>query len=155
MDAADAGPVRRPGPPSESLKKLFRQVARVIHPDLAEDEEARAKRQLLLTAANRAYVTGDEAELASILREWEESPEAVVGHGTAAELLRAVRQVARVQARIESLERDLAALRESELYQLRAHVLAAEREGRDLLAEMAALVEPQIAAAETRLAALV
>jgi hypothetical protein len=156
-DALDAGrdlPVRRAGPPSESLKKLFRKVARVIHPDLAEDEEVRAKRQTLMAAANRAYLAGDEEGLASVLKEWEESPETVVGHGTAAELLRAIRQIARVQTRIEAIEQEIAALRDGELYRLRDRVEAAEAAGRDLLAEMAAALEPQIAAARARLAAL-
>lgn len=53
LEAGHARPERRRGPPPESLRKLFRQVARVIHPDLAEDEEARRKRQMLMSAANR------------------------------------------------------------------------------------------------------
>lgn len=136
---------RRAGPPSESLKQLFRKVARVIHPDHAEDEVARAKRQQLMAAANRAYETGDESQLAALLREWEDSPEAVTGHTPAAELLRAVRQVARVQERIDAVERELAALRESELFLLRQQVEREETVGRDLLGEMACALAPQLA----------
>src|SRR5262249_47295105 len=99
---------RRAGPPSESLKQLFRKVARAIHPDLAEDEAARAKRQQLMAAANHAYETGDETRLVAILTEWEESPEAVAGHGAAADLLRAIRQIAGAQERIETIARELA-----------------------------------------------
>jgi hypothetical protein len=156
-DALDAGreeTLRRTGPPSESLRKLFRKVARVIHPDLAEDPETRSMRQMLMAAANRAYVTGDEGQLASILREWEESPEAVTGRGAAAELLRAVRRIARVTDRIEGLDREIAALRDSDLHRLRERVEAAEREGRDLLAEMAAALEPRIAELTAKLKAL-
>jgi hypothetical protein len=156
-DALDAGralPERGPGPPSESLKKLFRKIARVIHPDLAENEEARAKRQMLMAAANRAYVTGDEDQLASLLKEWEESPEAVVGQGPVAELLRAIRQIARVRERLEGLAGEIAALEESDLFHLRARVEAAEAAGRDLLGEMAAAIEPQVKEARARLEAL-
>jgi hypothetical protein len=154
LDAGRAAQDRHPFPPSASLKQLFRKVARLIHPDLAEDEAARRKREALMAAANRAYETGDEARLASLLNEWEESPEAVVGHDAAAELLRAVRQIARVQDRIESVAREIAALRESDLDRLRIRVEAAEAAGRDLLAEMAAAVEPQIEQATARLEAL-
>lgn len=157
-DALDAGrthPVPGHRPPSDSLKKLFRQVARLIHPDLAEDEIAREKREVLMGAANRAYKSGDEEQLASILREWEESPEAVVGHGTASELLRAIRQVARMRDRIGTLDREIAALKESHLAHLRARVEAAETSGRDLLAEMAAELEPQLLEASARLDTLV
>jgi hypothetical protein len=145
---------QRPGPPSESLKQLFRRVARLIHPDLAEDEATRARRQELMTAANRAYETGDETQLASLLRQWEESPESVTGHNPAAELLRAVRQIARMRERIDAIDQEIAALEESDLYLLRLQVEAAEAGGRDLLAEMAAAVQPQVEQASATLAAL-
>src|SRR5205085_1264752 len=93
---------------------------------------------------NHAYQTGDEAELSAVLKEWEESPEAVPGHSPAAELLRATRRVARVQERIADLERDIAALKASDLHRLRTEVEGAETTGRDLLAEMAASIEPLI-----------
>jgi hypothetical protein len=148
-EALEARPLANPrrGVPSASLKRLFRQIARVIHPDLAEDEEVRTRRQMLMAAANRAYETGDEAQLASILKEWEESSEAVVGHGSAAELLRAIRQIARVRERIAVLDGEIAALEAGELFSLRARVEEAEAAGRDLLAEMAAAVDLQIARA--------
>jgi hypothetical protein len=154
LDASHSLPERRAGPPSESLKQLFRKVARVIHPDLAEGEEARARRQELMAAANRAYLTGDEARLAAVLNDWEEGPESVEGHSPAAELLRAVRQIARVEERIANVDRDVAFLEESDLHRLRLKVEAAEAAGRDMLAGMAAAIEPQIAQARVRLAAL-
>jgi hypothetical protein len=144
VEGARTGPERRAGPPPESLKQLFRKVARVIHPDHAEDEAARAKRQELMAAANRAYETGDESRLAALLQEWDDSPEAVTGHSPAAELLRAVRQVARAQERIEAVDREIAARRESELFLLREQVEREEAMGRDLLREMAAAIEPQL-----------
>jgi hypothetical protein len=156
-DALEAGralSTRRAGRPSESLKQLFRQVARVIHPDLAESEETREKRQELMAAANHAYTTGDEERLAAILKEWQESPEAVSGHGPAAELLRAIRRIAAVEERIRAVERETDALEAGELDRLRREVETAEAAGRDLLREMAAAVEPEIAAARVRLQAL-
>ena len=46
--------------PSDSLKKLYREVAKRVHPDLATDEEERTKRQDLMAAANQAYEEGNE-----------------------------------------------------------------------------------------------
>jgi hypothetical protein len=126
----------------------------VVHPDLAEDQLARAKREELMRAANRAYETGDETRLAAILSEWEESAEAVVGHDAAAELLRAVRRIAWAEGRTRQVEGEIAALKASDLHHLRAEVEAAETAGRDLLAEMAAAVEREVEQAQARLESL-
>ena len=85
---------------SESLKRLYRDVTKCIHPDLATDEKERSRRQQLMTDANRAYEEGDEAKLRAILAEWESSPESVAGEGTAAELVRVIRKIAQVEKRL-------------------------------------------------------
>jgi len=64
---------------SDAVRKLFRDVAKAIHPDLAHDELTRDRRHFLMIEANRAYALGDEEQLRSILQSWEKSPEAVQG----------------------------------------------------------------------------
>jgi hypothetical protein len=138
--------------PSESLKKLYREVAKCIHPDLATDEKERSRRQQLMTDANRAYEEGNAAKLRAILAEWESSPESVEGEGTAAELVRVIRKIAQVEKRLRVIETEITQLEESDLYQLKTKVEAAENEGRDLLDEMASRVKEEIASASERLA---
>jgi hypothetical protein len=138
--------------PSENLKKFYREVAKRIHPDLAIDEKERIRRQQLMADANRAYEEGDEAKLRAILAEWESSPESVKGEGTAAELVRVIRKIAQVENRLRVIETKIAHLEESDVYQLRTEVEAAENAGRDLLAEMALRVKEKIALANERLA---
>jgi hypothetical protein len=60
-DIALSESVRFSAPPS--LKDLYREVARRIHPDLATDEADRARRQRFMAQANRAYEEGNEARL--------------------------------------------------------------------------------------------
>lgn len=137
--------------PLESLKKLYREVAKRIHPDLATDEDERQRRQQLMAEANQTYEDGDEEGLRAILREWENSPESVQGEGIEAELLRIIRQIVQVQERLKKIEVEIEALKRSALYQLREKVIAVQHEGRDLLAEMATQIDEQIAAAKVRL----
>ena len=51
----------------KSLKKLYREIAKRIHPDLATDEKDRARRHKLMAEANRAYEDGDEARIVQLL----------------------------------------------------------------------------------------
>lgn len=155
--AQAAGAAQKPGEQKkftapESLKKLYREIAKSIHPDLATDEADRARRQKLMAEANQAYVEGDEARLQSILREWESSPESVKGEGVGAELIRVIRKVAQVEERLRVIKHEIADLKVSDLHQLKARVEEAENEGRELLAEMASQVKQQIAEARRRLA---
>lgn len=137
--------------PSESLKKLYREIAKRIHPDLALDEEARARREQLMAEANSAYEEGDEAKLQAILNEWESSPESVKGEGVAAELVRVIRKIAQVKERLRVIETEIDQLEKTDLYKLKTEVEKAEDEGRDLLAEMASRVDEQIARASNKL----
>jgi DnaJ-domain-containing protein 1 len=139
--------------PSERLKKLYREVAKLIHPDLALDETERLRRQKLMADANLAYEEGNENKLREILAEWESSPESVKGEGTAAELVRVIRKIAQVKKRLDTIENEIAQLRESDLYKLKTEAEKAEDEGRDLLTELAVQVDQKIALSRDRLGA--
>jgi hypothetical protein len=151
VEAEQEAGKREPFRPAENLKKLYREVAKRIHPDLATDESERKRRHELMTEANRAYEEGDEARLEAILREWESSPESVKGEGPGAELVRVIRKIAQVEDRLKAIDAEIARVEETDLYQLKTQVDQAEEEKRDLLAEMAAGVDQQVAEARGRL----
>lgn len=136
---------------SPEMKRLYREVAKRIHPDLTSDREDRAKRQQLMAAANQAYEQGDEARLTNILTEYECSPEAVQGEGPGADLVRVIRRTSQVRSRLAEIEAETQELLRSDLCQLKSRVDEAERSGRDVLKEMIAKVEEQIALAKQRL----
>ncbi|PZD74305.1 hypothetical protein C1752_01208 [Acaryochloris thomasi RCC1774] len=137
--------------PSDRLKQLYREVAKQIHPDFATDPEERAKRAELMASANRAYEEGNEQRLQAILSNWELSPESVMGQGAEAELMRTMRKIAQSQRRLMQIEQKVNDLRQTDLRQLQLKAHKAQRMGRDLLREMAAKVDQQIAKAQTRL----
>ena len=148
VEAEQAAGKREPFMPSEDLKKLYREVAKRIHPDLATDESERQRRHELMTGA---YEQGDAARLEAILRDWESSPESVKGEGPGAELVRVIRKIAQVENRLRAIDAEIARLEESDLYHLKNQVDQAEKEGRDLLADMAVRVNQQVVDARRRL----
>lgn len=69
-------PVRPPQRvrPSDEARKLYRELARKAHPDLAQEEAERARREEFITRVNAAYARGDEALLRELAEEWAAGP---------------------------------------------------------------------------------
>ncbi len=69
-------PVRPPQRvrPSEEARKLYRELARKAHPDLAQEDKERARREEFITRVNAAYARGDEAQLRELAEEWAAGP---------------------------------------------------------------------------------
>jgi hypothetical protein len=136
------------------VRKLIRDVARAIHPDLAGDEHTRDRRHALMIEANRAYALRDEERLRQILEAWERSPEAVQGSDPAAIRLRLERRLAQIQEHLDRYARDLAVLQASPLHELKTTVDAAAGRGQDLVADMVRRLKRDIMAATNRLDAM-
>ena len=159
--SADAGASpapARPAPPprftSDAVRKLFRDVAKAIHPDLAGDELARDRRHTLMIEANRAYELGDEERLRFILEAWERSPDAVPASNPDAVRLRLVRRVAQIEEELALLATDLQTLKNSPLGKLKAMVDEAAATGKDLVRDMIVRLKRDILVATNRLDAL-
>jgi sulfur relay (sulfurtransferase) DsrC/TusE family protein len=135
---------------SPELKRLFKEVAKRIHPDYATDEADRHKREQLMKEANAAYERGDAAALRRILEEYESSPESVKGVGVAADLVRVIRQIKQIGARLSQIEVEIASLIDSDIARLKAKVDAASAEGSELLSKMAEDVRERIRVARAR-----
>ncbi len=69
-------PVRPPQRvrPSDEARKLYRELARKAHPDLAQDDTERARREEFITRVNAAYARGDEPLLRELAEEWARGP---------------------------------------------------------------------------------
>lgn len=137
--------------PSPSLKTLFRELAKRIHPDFASDEAEQKHFTLLMTRANQAYSRGDAETLQRMLDDHLEINASVADEGDALELLRLARQIQHAERDIASLDREIEALLASEIGQLYTDAEAASNQGRDLLAELAAGLRERIADAQHRL----
>ncbi|MET4924573.1 J domain-containing protein [Streptomyces sp. PSRA5] len=60
--------------PADEVRKLYRDLARKAHPDLAQDDIERARRDEFITRVNAAYGRGDEALLRQLAEEWAAGP---------------------------------------------------------------------------------
>ena len=135
---------------SPELKRMYREAAKRIHPDLATDSADRDRRTRFMAEANHAYEAGDAESLKRILDEYEDGAEAVTGEGIGAELIRIIRQISLAKARLSTIEQELAALRKSEIALLKKQAEEMQQEGRDLLAELATAVREQIELAKKK-----
>lgn len=135
-----------------SLKSLYRGVAKAVHPDLAADEVERQRRQELMALANEAYQTGNRQVLIDLLSEWEQAP---VLYGSeldiALELVRVIRQLAAIQQNIHAVVRQTEELKQTDIFHFKLRVDDALADGVDLLADMAAAVDLDIARIRRRL----
>ncbi|MET8751875.1 hypothetical protein ABZW32_17510 [Streptomyces sp. NPDC004667] len=60
--------------PSEEVRRLYRELVRRAHPDLAQDEQERARRDAFIVRVNAAYGRGEEGLLRELAEEWAAGP---------------------------------------------------------------------------------
>jgi hypothetical protein len=136
--------------PPPSLKTLFREVAKRIHPDFARDDAEQEYFTALMARANHAYSRGDTETLQRLLDDHLEINAPIVEEGAAAELLRITRQIRHAERDIAMLDVERHTLLSSEIAQLYLDAEAAARQHRDLFTELATKLREQIAEARSR-----
>ncbi|MFF8031434.1 J domain-containing protein [Streptomyces sp. NPDC016626] len=143
-------PVRPPQRvrPSEEARKLYRDLARKAHPDLAQEDAERVRREEFITRVNAAYARGNEAELRELAEEWAAGPE----------LKRAPSAGEELYARLEWLSRRKEMLtlvaRELEEGAIGSMLRLAPDDPDGLLEEIAGRLRAQVTEREAELAAL-
>ena len=142
------------GAPTDDLKKMFRQLAKSIHPDLALNDPARWRRHSLMAEANRAYAERDEDRLRLIMNTWERMPGAALDDDPDAAQERVRRRLADADARMIAIDLELADLRRSAIWRLKTKIDDARAQGWDLFAEMILSVKREVQRASWRLATL-
>jgi hypothetical protein len=137
--------------PPPSLKTLFREVAKRVHPDFARDAAEQKHFTLLMARANQAYNQGDTETLLRLLDDHREINASIEGEGAAAELVRIKRQIRHAERDSAKLDRERHTLLASEIAQLHRDAEGAALEHRDLLTELATSLREQVADARYRL----
>ncbi|MEV6314120.1 hypothetical protein [Streptomyces sp. NPDC051776] len=145
-------PVRPPQRvrPSEEARRIYRELVRQAHPDLARDEAEQERRSAFIVRVNEAYGLGDEAALRDLAEEWaagpsrEESP-----------LSRSEELYARLEWLADRKEMLAAVAAELEASAIGAMLKMAPDDPDRLLEEIAEQLLAQVAEREAHLASLV
>ncbi len=137
--------------PTVEAKKVYHNLARTIHPDLALDAAEKEKRHGLMAQLNQAYSSGDQSKLNRLVEEFRNSPDLVKGDSVGDELVRSIRQIFQVKVRLEELRSEREVAEASELFTLREKMRSEMAEGRDMVAQMAARTVVQIRKSQRRL----
>jgi len=139
--------------PTEELKKLFREAAKRIHPDLTTDLKERDQRHELMAQLNQAYQEGDGDRIRFILEDNSEAGDPKLSLG--AQLARCIRQIAQVRHRLHEIEAELERMHRSEMHRLKVYVESSEKQEVDVLGEMVAEAEGKIRTLKSRFKNLV
>lgn len=141
-------PAVNPTDPTIEARRLYRDLARRFHPDLAHDAADAKQRHDLMTQVNAAYAANDLDFLRRLGRDdaYYQAQQAL--------LVALQRTNERCRKRIFMLKQNLHALQACELHKLCQEHHRARLEGRDLLTELAINIEQQYQAALGRLYAL-
>lgn len=136
--------------PTDEARKLYRELARKAHPDLAQDDKERERREEFITRVNVAYGRGDESMLRELTREWEAGPVPEEPRlGEAEELYARLDWLARRKELLTVVAQDL------EESAIGAMLRMAPDDPDRLLEEIAEQLLAQVAEREAELAALV
>jgi hypothetical protein len=137
--------------PSAELKHIYRLAAKQIHPDRAKDEEDRQLRDRLMAEVNSAYSRGDDQAIVDLLERYRLRLDSVDSDDIGAQLVWAIRSIARTRERIAGLQRALTELESSEWARLKAEVDQGEANGQDPLGKLADALHAEILAEQKRL----
>jgi hypothetical protein len=137
--------------PSEDFQKFYQKAALKFHPDRTTDEKERAERKKIMAEINRLYEEGKEEELRELVENYSKRPENVDGEGVPFDLVRVIRQIAQLRQRLDVIDEELGAIRESHQHELYQQVEDSKQNGIDLLKDMQSSIKREIDEARDRL----
>lgn len=133
------------------LKKLYHDVARKFHPDLAQCEDERRHRHQLMIEANRAYETGEEDRLTEMLEEGLKIESVSDNSTMSTEMILLIRKINAEKHKYSAIGSKINEITSSDIYKLKLRVDNGEAMGIDLMEDMLSQLRRQIIKAKNRL----
>jgi hypothetical protein len=136
--------------PSEEARRIYRELVRKAHPDLAREDAEQERRSAFIARVNEAYAAGDEEALRALADEWAAGPRDGERRPSRGEEL-----YARLEWLAQRKELLAAVAAELESSAIGAMLKMAPEDPDALLEEIAERLLAQVAEREARLAELV
>ncbi len=136
------------------LKQLFRALAKRFHPDLVTDPEEKRRREKVMAQVNDAYAAQNLSAMKKLAQK-PDRPEEPATKTREQIVVDLKAEIVRLDRVILALDRQHQDLINSHTVRLMLEVSIAERNGSNLLAEMAADIRADIAMLEVDLASIV
>ncbi len=135
-----------------AIKKIYRQLARRFHPDLARTEADRAYRTKVMGQINEAYNARSLTELKAFLDMPDKAPAQQEQEPPAHIRLKQLQKLYNdLEMKLASMRRERAQLMASPMMDLKVDERLARHQGRDLLAELAAAARRKLEAKQKEL----
>ncbi len=137
--------------PGDELRRLFRALARRVHPDLAVDGEDRGRRHEFMAEATLAYRANDARRLQWLLEHWQAQSSPTCGADPHALLAGVDRQIAWTRYRIREMHAAIGELHASSLAEIKRQAETARGMGRNLILELRRRVSGELETARREL----
>lgn len=103
----------------KSLKEIYRDMVKEIHPDRTGNDEDEKVRTDIMAEINQAYREKDKERMMIIYNKWKSNPNSVDGEGTGDKLVRLIRSIYTLQNSICDVENEKRKVCNSDLYMLK------------------------------------
>jgi hypothetical protein len=135
----------------DEAKRLYRELVKRFHPDLARTEEERRLRTEIMQRVNAAFHARDVSALEALVAEAEVSDPAFEARSIGEKLVWAIREVARLDGVIEGVTAELEGVRRSESHGLWLR----HDQGEDVIERLETDLRQEIGSTRDRLAVLI
>lgn len=130
--------------PTDEVKTLYRELAKLLHPDLTLDPNEKERRHGLMQQINEAYQSGNLKKLQDIWEAEKNNPENIKGDDVGSSLVRTIRKIAQAEKRILAIKEEIEQFHKTDLYILFETVRKETEKGNDLIAKMSLDLSSQI-----------
>jgi archaellum component FlaC len=137
--------------PSSSIKKMYRKISLMLHPDRAKEAEDKRLRNFLMTQLNTAYEACDEKAMNEILTRYTLELDGVGLDIVDVQVSKALQILSSISTKMENMEIQIELLNSSEWMELKLKIESDEGEGKDALGLLAEEVYEKISTKQAEL----